>query len=117
LNGILNLSVLDGWWAEAFSPAIGWAISADVSSEGDAAEAAELVRLLEEEVAPAYYERGADGVPERWVEMMRASIATVGAGFNGARMLADYVERYYLPAQHGGARRRQHAQALGMRER
>jgi starch phosphorylase len=117
LNGILNLSVLDGWWAEAFSPAIGWAISADVSSEGDAAEAAELVRLLEEEVAPAYYERGADGVPDRWVEMMRASIATVGAGFNGARMLADYVERYYLPAQHGGARRRQHAQALGMRER
>ncbi len=103
LNGVLNLSVLDGWWPEAYSPEIGWALSADLAAAGDAAEAEELLRLLAEEVAPAYYERDADEPPARWVEMMRASIATVGTHFNGARMVAEYVERFYLPAFAAGA--------------
>ena len=98
MNGVLNLSVLDGWWPEAYSPRIGWAIPQEISAQGDEAEGAELMRLLEEEVAPAFYDRGADGLPLRWLEMMRGSIATVGSGFNAARMVAQYVERLYLPA-------------------
>ncbi len=104
MNGALNLSVLDGWWPEAYSPAVGWAISEDISEQGDEAEATELLRLLEEEVVPAFYDRGPDGLPLRWLEMMRASIATVGETFNGARMVAEYAERYYLPAHASGAR-------------
>jgi starch phosphorylase len=102
LNGVLNLSVLDGWWPEAYSPEIGWALSADLAERGDAAEAEELLRLLGDEVGPTYYERDATGLPSRWLEMMRASIATVGQGFNGARMVAEYVERFYLPAHEAG---------------
>jgi starch phosphorylase len=103
LNGALNLSVLDGWWPEAYSPEIGWAISEDVSAHGDGPEAGELLRLLEKEVVPTFYDRGPDRLPLRWVEMMRGSIATVGAGFNGARMVGEYAERYYLPAHASAA--------------
>jgi starch phosphorylase len=102
LNGALNLSVLDGWWPEAYSPQIGWALSTEAAAEGDAAEASELIRLLAEEVAPTYYERDDAGLPVHWLEMMRGSIATVGAHFNGARMVAEYVERFYLPAYAAG---------------
>ncbi len=103
MNGVLNLSVLDGWWPEAYSPGLGWAISEELSRRGDEHEAAELRRLLQEEVAPAFYERGPDGLPLRWLEMMRASIAAVGGAFNGARMVAEYLERYYLPAHAAGS--------------
>jgi starch phosphorylase len=102
MNGVLNLSVLDGWWPEAFSPRIGWAIPEDVSAQGDEREATELLRLLEEEVVPTYYERDADGLPARWIEMMQASIAAIGRDFNGARMLAEYTDRFYLPAHEAG---------------
>jgi starch phosphorylase len=103
LNGALNLSVLDGWWPEAYSPEIGWAIPQPVSDGGnDHEEAGELLRLVDLEVAPTYYER-VDGVPTRWLHHMRSSIATVGERFNGARMVAEYVERYYLPAHEGSA--------------
>ena len=104
LNGALNLSVLDGWWPEAYSPAIGWAIPEAVSQRGDEAERDELLRLLEEEVVPLFYERVAGGIPARWTEMMREAIATVGAGFNAGRMVVEYTERFYLPA-HGAATR------------
>jgi starch phosphorylase len=104
LNGALNLSVLDGWWPEAYSPDIGWAVSATVSAQGDdEAEATELRRLLAEEVTPTFFDRSSDGLPTRWLDLMRASIATVGARFNGGRMVAEYVERYYLPAHEGAA--------------
>ncbi len=102
LNGVLNLSVLDGWWAEAYAPEIGWAIPEAASREGDEAEAQALLRLLADEVVPAYYDRDADGVPVRWTEMMRESIATVGARFNAARMVEEYVEGFYLPAHAAG---------------
>jgi glycogen phosphorylase len=102
LNGVLSLSVLDGWWPEAYSPELGWALSAEASADGDVAEASELVRVLAEDVAPTYYERDETGLPHRWVEMMRASIATVGTHFNGARMVSEYVERFYLPAYAAG---------------
>ena len=104
LNGALNLSVLDGWWAEAYAPGIGWAIPEAASREGDGAEARELLRLLADEVVPLYYERDADGVPVRWAELMRESIATVGGHFNAVRMVAEYVEGFYLPAHAAGLR-------------
>jgi starch phosphorylase len=116
LNGVLNLSVLDGWWPEAYSSDIGWAIPAEASADGDEAEAEEVLRLLAHEVAPIYYDRDAEGFPVRWVEKMRAAIGTVGAGFNGARMVADYVERFYLPV-HRGRRIATGPQPLGLGKR
>jgi starch phosphorylase len=88
LNGGLNLSVLDGWWAEGYAPELGWAIP----GTDDEADAAELYRLLEEEVVPAYR----DG--ERWAGMMKAAIATLGPRFSMHRAVREYVDRYYLPA-------------------
>ena len=102
LNGALNCSILDGWWAEGYAPTRGFAIgNGDVfqaDSEQDAADAEALYRVLEEQVVPAYYERGEDGLPARWIEMMRHSIAELGPQFSTTRMVAEYVERLYLPA-------------------
>jgi starch phosphorylase len=101
-NGVLNLSVLDGWWDEGFTPAAGWAIPSgatmDSPTTDDEAEAEALYRLLEREVAPAFYERDGGGVPLRWVEMMRASIRHVGTQFGARRMLLDYFRDCYAPA-------------------
>jgi starch phosphorylase len=102
LNGALNCSILDGWWAEGYAPTRGFAIgNGDVfpaDSEQDAADAEALYRVLEEQVVPAYYERGENGLPARWIEMMRHSIAELGPQFSTTRMVAEYVERLYLPA-------------------
>ncbi len=108
LNGVLNCSVLDGWWAEAYSPAYGFAIGDHVveasEAEQDEADANALYAVLEEQVLPTYYERDAEGLPERWIAMMRESIAELGPRFGSARMVAEYVERLYLPAHEGAAR-------------
>ncbi|MGE0625738.1 MAG: alpha-glucan family phosphorylase [Pseudomonadales bacterium] len=102
VNGGLNLSVLDGWWAEAYSPEVGWALG-DGAEHGDdarwdAAEADALYRLLEDEVAPAFYDRDADGLPRRWVDRMRASMSKLTPWFSSNRTVREYVEQYYLPA-------------------
>jgi starch phosphorylase len=109
LNGVVNCSILDGWWAEAYSPECGFAIegrAAEGASEAeqDAADAEALYAVLEEQVLPAYYERDEAGLPQRWIALMRESIATLGPRFGTARMAAEYVERLYLPA-HEGSRR------------
>jgi starch phosphorylase len=102
INGIPSVSILDGWWDEGFNGENGWAIgdrTADGDDEAqDAADAAELYRLLEEEIIPRFYERGDDGVPPAWLHTMRASIAGALWQFSTARMLSEYVERLYLPA-------------------
>ena len=102
LNGVLNCSILDGWWAEAYTPALGFAIGDhDVRAteeEQDLADAEALFALLEQQVLPAYYERDERDLPTRWIEMMRHSIARVGTQFSTNRMVAEYVERLYLPA-------------------
>ena len=102
MNGVLNCSVLDGWWPEAYTPEIGWAVGegfeSPVEEEQDGHDRESLFRLLEEEVVPAFYDRDPGGVPERWVAMMKASIAAVGTTFNTHRMVAEYAEQYYLPA-------------------
>jgi starch phosphorylase len=101
LNGALNLSILDGWWAEGYDPTIGWAIddgsSAGDESEQDIRDHASLMELLENEVVPRFYDRGPDGVPRTWTTMMRRSIARVGSEFSAARMVGEYTERFYVP--------------------
>ncbi len=102
LNGALNLSVLDGWWDEMYEPGVGWAIpsAVDVDDAGhrDDLEAQALLALLTADVVPAFYDRGADGVPAAWVDRMRTSIVRLGPKVTAQRMLRDYVEGSYEPA-------------------
>jgi starch phosphorylase len=102
LNGVLNCSILDGWWAEGYGPERGFAIGDDVvlasEEEQDAADAEALFAVLEQEVVPAFFDRDESGLPRRWIEMMRHSIAELGTEFGTSRMVAEYVERLYLPA-------------------
>ncbi len=99
-NGVLNLSVLDGWWAEAYDGSNGWAIDggedADTAAK-DARDAAALFDLLEREVIPMYYDRDAAGIPHAWIARIKASLRTIGPSFCAARMLDDYVRRIYTP--------------------
>jgi starch phosphorylase len=108
LNGVPNCSILDGWWAEAFSPEVGFAIETREGeaseAEQDEADAEALYAVLEEQVLPAYYERDEAGLPQRWIALMRESIAELGPRFGTARMVAEYVERLYLPAHEGATR-------------
>jgi starch phosphorylase len=101
-NGVVNVSVLDGWWDEGFSGDNGWAIGGRASNPDEAAQdwadALDLYRILEEEIAPRYYERDAKGLPKPWIDKMRRSIATTIWRFSTTRMLHEYVERLYLPA-------------------
>ena len=96
LNGVVNCSILDGWWCEGYSPETGFAIGGNWTASNDAAQdaadAAALFDVLEQQVIPAYYDRG------RWLELMRSSIARLGTRFTTNRMLVEYVESLYLPA-------------------
>jgi starch phosphorylase len=101
-NGGLQLSVLDGWWAEAYDggPPIqnGWAIPGEVDPDHQAQDdrdAAVLHHLLEDEVVPTFYERDQAGLPQGWLEMIRASLRTLGPTFSATRMLAQYVDGPY----------------------
>jgi starch phosphorylase len=102
VNGGLNLSELDGWWAEAYSPKTGWALGDGRDhgddSEWDVREAEQLYRLLEEEVIPAFYNRDEGGIPRSWVTRMRLSMAELTPRFSTNRMVREYVERLYVPA-------------------
>ena len=98
INGGLQLSVLDGWWAEAYREDNGWALSGEVDPDPvaqDARDGAELHRLLAEEVVPLFYERDDDGLPQRWLRLMRESLRSLGPEYNAQRMLRDYRERVY----------------------
>ncbi|MFN2484248.1 MAG: alpha-glucan family phosphorylase [Candidatus Limnocylindria bacterium] len=101
INGIPSLSVLDGWWDEGFDGSNGWAIEQFAASndeeEQDDADAAELYRLLEDEVVPRFYGRDDAGLPGQWLGTMRAAIRSAIWPFSTARMLGEYVERLYLP--------------------
>ncbi|MCL2543109.1 MAG: alpha-glucan family phosphorylase [Nocardioidaceae bacterium] len=102
LNGGLNLSIRDGWWDEWYDAEFGWAIpSADRAEDADQRddiEAAALYDLIENEVAPRFYDRDADGVPGRWVEMLRHTWAELGPKVLADRMVTEYVDRLYAPA-------------------
>jgi starch phosphorylase len=102
MNGIVNCSVLDGWWDEGYNGRNGWAIGGRTVNpdEGaqDWADAQDLYRLLETEIIPAYYDRQGNGFSKRWVELMKESMASTIWQFSTSRMLREYVEQLYLPA-------------------
>lgn len=108
MNGLLNVSILDGWWAEAYEPAIGWAIGNgeeyDDTELQDEIESKALYDLLEREVVPKFYDRGRDGLPREWITMMKAAMESVGTRFSSHRMVTEYVEQYYEPASAYGKR-------------
>jgi glycogen phosphorylase len=101
-NGALNLSTLDGWWDEAYRPELGWAIGRGETYQDadyqDQVEAEALYELLERDVVPAFYERSADGLPRRWIGMMKASIGNLSHFFNTHRMVQEYTDRFYMRA-------------------
>ncbi len=101
-NGGLNLSELDGWWAEAYTPEVGWALG-DAQEHGedphwDRSEADTLYALLEDQVVPAFYQRNAQGLPAAWIARMRESMVRLTGQFSANRMVREYTEDYYLPA-------------------
>jgi len=102
LNGVLHLSVPDGWWLEAYHGDNGWSIGDETAKastgEEDKADAETLYRILEEQVVPLYYKRDRSSVPKEWASMMKRSIRSVVPLFNTSRMLKEYCERMYLPA-------------------
>lgn len=119
VNGGLNLSELDGWWAEAYSPEVGWALG-DGEEHGDdpawdAAEADALYDKLEREVIPEFYTRDKLGIPTAWVARMRASMAQLTARFSTNRVVREYTEQHYLPALARYRERRADACAAGRR--
>jgi starch phosphorylase len=97
-NGGLQLSVLDGWWAEGYDGHNGWALSGDVDRDQvaqDGRDAHELFRLLEDDVGPEFYRSSRDGIPRRWVALIRRSLRTLGPEFGAGRMLEDYEKKVY----------------------
>jgi starch phosphorylase len=115
VNGGLNLSSLDGWWAEAYGPDVGWALG-DVGEGGgpaaDEADSRSLYEIIERQVVPEFYDRDSSGVPRAWVARMRASLSRLTPRFSSNRMVREYVERMYLPA----SARSRHRLADGLTE-
>jgi starch phosphorylase len=102
MNGVPNLSILDGWWVEGYNGANGWTIGSqepnDNHSAEDDADATSIYELLENEIVPLYYDRDRDGIPRGWVELMRESIRSVSPQFSMTRMLKDYTNQLYVNA-------------------
>jgi glycogen phosphorylase len=102
LNGCLNLSILDGWWDEWYDGENGWAIPTAAGVENpdhrDHLEAAALYDLIEHSVAPLFYDRGSNGLPARWIEMVRHTLLSLGPRVLASRMVRDYVHTLYSPA-------------------
>lgn len=101
-NGALNLSILDGWWPEAYDGTDGWAIGSEEEYEDisyqDQTDAESLYDILEGEVIPHFFDRGPDGLPHVWIEMMKNSMAKICRQFNSHRMIEEYMEDYYIQA-------------------
>ena len=117
VNGGLNLSELDGWWAEAYTPEVGWSLGDgqehDDDPSWDAAEAQALYDLLEREVIPEFYSRNEDGIPTAWVARMRESMARLTPRFSANRTVREYTEQHYLPAAAGYRARALENSAIG----
>lgn len=98
LNGGLNLSVLDGWWAEAWDGENGWAVPAEPGMderERDERDGRVLFELLEGEILPLFHERDSAGIPRGWVRRIKHTLRSIGPAFNATRMLGDYVRKVY----------------------
>ena len=109
VNGGLNFSELDGWWAEAYSPEVGWALGDGCEHAEDAAwdahEADQLYTLLEREIVPEFYDRDEPGIPAGWIAKMRESMARLTPQFSAIRQMREYTEQHYLPLAHHFLRR------------
>ncbi len=118
VNGGINLSELDGWWAEAYSPEVGWALGDgrehDSDPAWDASEACALYDLLEREVIPEFYTRDEQGIPGAWVTRMRESMAQLTPRFSTNRAVREYTEQYYLPAASAYLERAANKGAVGV---
>jgi len=102
MNGVLNCSVLDGWWDEAYQGDVGWAIGRGEQYEDtnlqDEVESKALYDLLEREIVPLFYQRGRDGLPREWIKRMKTCMRVIGQSMSSHRMLMDYANQFYLPA-------------------
>ena len=103
LNGVPQLSILDGWWIEGYNGKNGWAFG-DIAGEADRSvvDAASIYQLLEEEIIPLYYDVSDDGYPKGWTRLMKEAIRSNAARFSARRMVREYVEKYYLKAIQSG---------------
>jgi starch phosphorylase len=105
VNGVLNCSILDGWWPEGYNGKNGWAIGGTESLaeewRQDQEDGRSLYETLEEQIVPRFYERDDGGLPRAWIAMMKESIATIGAAFSSSRMVREYAERVYVPLGRG----------------
>jgi glycogen phosphorylase len=103
-NGGLNLSIRDGWWAEAYEPGVGWAFGVEAEgmdpAQQDAIDAEQLYETLERQVIPLFYDRGPDGIPHGWINVVKQSMRRLCPRFNTNRMVRQYLEEHYLPAAH-----------------
>jgi len=102
MNGVLNCSIMDGWWDEAYDPELGWAIGRGEEYQDtnlqDEIESKALYDLLEREIIPLFYTRGRDGLPREWIKMMKTCMRTIGQSMSCHRMLMDYSDKFYFPA-------------------
>ena len=101
VNGVINFSVLDGWWAEGYNSKNGWYIGLNQDYDNyevqDKADSDDIYKTLENKIIPTYYERNDKNIPTKWVQIMKNSIMSTGGRFSTSRMLVDYVEKLYLP--------------------
>ncbi len=101
VNGVINFSVLDGWWAEGYTQNNGWTIGSNQEYDSyeaqDQADSQSLYRTLEEKIIPTFYDRDKNGMPTKWIQIMKNSIITTGGKYSTSRMLVDYTKDYYMP--------------------
>ena len=101
VNGVINFSVLDGWWAEGYTQDNGWTIGTNAEYDSyeaqDMADSQSMYHTLEEKIIPTYYDRDRNGISKRWIEIMKNSIITTGGKYSTARMLVDYTNQLYIP--------------------
>jgi glycogen phosphorylase len=118
VNGGLNLSELDGWWAEAYAPDVGWALGDgeehNNNPDWDHKEAESLYDLLEREIVPEFYERNDQGLPVRWLGRVRESMARLTEEFSATRAIREYAENYYLPAASAYVQRSDNRNEIGI---
>jgi starch phosphorylase len=100
INGVLHLSVLDGWWIEGYNGENGWKIGDEEDAnlppeERDRKHAEQIYNIIENEIVPLYYERNEKGVPVKWVKKMKEAIKSVAPKFSARRMLKEYIEKFY----------------------
>ncbi len=98
LNGVLHLSILDGWWPEGFNGKNGWAFGEDTEANQDAQDAEALYAILEQQAVPLYYQVNDAGIPAEWVKMMKAAMKSSGPFFSARRMVKEYSRKFYQPA-------------------